>query len=45
MHYLNIQAGGRDKSRSNPKVIAIETFTPHQLWHTFITMCHEAALM
>ena len=44
MHYLNIQAGGRDKSRSNPKVIEIETFTPHQLRHTFITMCHEAGV-
>ncbi|MBQ2201582.1 MAG: site-specific integrase, partial [Clostridia bacterium] len=44
MHYLNIQAGGRDKSRSNPKVIAIEPFTPHQLRHTFITMCHEAGV-
>ena len=44
MHYLNIQAGGRDKSRSNPKVVAIEPFTPHQLRHTFITMCHEAGV-
>ena len=44
MHYLNIQAGGRDRSRSNPKVIAIEPFTPHQLRHTFITMCHEAGV-
>ncbi len=25
MHYLNIQAGGKDRSRSNPKVIAIDT--------------------
>ncbi|MBQ9188454.1 MAG: site-specific integrase [Clostridia bacterium] len=44
MHYLNIQAGGRDRSRSNPKVVAIEPFTPHQLRHTFITMCHEAGV-
>ena len=44
MHYLNIQAGGRDASRSNPKVVAMEPFTPHQLRHTFITMCHEAGV-
>jgi len=27
MHYLNIEAGGRDRSRSNPKVVAMHTKT------------------
>ena len=44
MHFLNIQAGGRDRSRINPKVVAIEPFSAHQLRHTFITMCHEAGV-
>lgn len=42
MHFLNIYAGGRDATRSHPKVIAMEPFTAHQLRHTFITLCHEA---
>ena len=42
MHYLNIQAGGKDRSRSNPKVIAIDTFTAHQLRHTYATMLYDA---
>lgn len=44
MHYLNICAGGRDASRSRPKVVAMEPFTAHQLRHTFITLCHEAGV-
>ena len=44
MHYLNIYAGGRDGSRSRPKVVAMESFTAHQLRHTFITLCHEAGI-
>ena len=44
MHFLNIQAGGRDRSRINPKVVAIEPFSAHQLRYTFITMCHEAGV-
>ena len=44
MHFLNIQAGGKDRSRNNPKVVAIEPFSAHQLRHTFITMCHEAGV-
>ena len=38
MHYLNICAGGRDRSRSNPKIVAMEPFTAHQLRHTYATM-------
>jgi len=42
MHYLNIQAGGRDASRSNPKVIAMDPFTAQQLRHTYATMLYDA---
>lgn len=41
-HYLNICAGGRDGSRSRPKVQAVEPFTAHQLRHTFATMLYDA---
>ena len=43
-HYLNIAAGGRDASRSNPKVIAVEPFTAHQLRHTYATMLYGAGV-
>lgn len=43
-HYLNIAAGGRDRSRSNPKVIAIEPFSAHQLRHTYATMLYGAGV-
>ena len=42
MHYLNIEAGGRDRSRSNPKVVAMEPFTAHQLRHSYATMLYDA---
>ena len=42
MHYLNIQAGGRDRSRSNPKIVAMEPFTAHQLRHSYATMLYDA---
>ena len=44
MHYLNIQAGGRDASRSNPKVVAMDRFTAHQLRHTYATMLYDAGV-
>lgn len=44
MHYLNIQAGGRDASRSNPKVVAMNRFTAHQLRHTYATMLYDAGV-
>lgn len=44
MHYLNIRAGGRDASRSNPKIIAMEPFTAHQLRHTYATMLYDAGV-
>ena len=42
MHYLNIEAGGRDRSRSNPKVVAMEPFTAHRLRHSYATMLYDA---
>ena len=43
-HHLNIAAGGKDASRSNPKVVAMEPFTPHQLRHTYATMLYDAGV-
>ena len=43
-HFLNIKAGGRDASRSHPKVIAIKPFTAHQLRHTYATMLYDAGV-
>ena len=43
-HYLNIQAGGKDASRSNPKIVAVEPFTAHQLRHTYATMLYDAGV-
>ena len=42
IHYLNICAGGRDASRSNPKVVAMEPFTAHQLRHTYATNLYNS---
>lgn len=44
LHYLNIKAGGRDASRSNPKIQAVELFTAHQLRHTYATMLYDAGV-
>ena len=44
LHFLNLKAGGRDASRSNPKVQAIEAFTAHQLRHTYATMLYDAGV-
>lgn len=44
LHYLNLAAGGRDRSRSNPKVQAMTPFTAHQLRHTYATMLYDAGV-
>lgn len=44
MHFLNIKAGGRDRSRINPKVVAMEPFTPHQLRHTYASLLYDAGV-
>jgi integrase len=41
-HYLNIQAGGRDASRINPKVQKIDRITAHMLRHTYATLLYDA---
>lgn len=43
-HYLNIEAGGKDRSRTNPKIVATEPFTAHQLRHTYATMLYDAGV-
>ena len=43
-HYLNIAAGGKDASRSRPKIAAVEPFTAHQLRHTYATMLYDAGV-
>ena len=43
-HYLNIQAGGKDASRSHSKVVAVPPFTAHQLRHTYATMLYDAGV-
>lgn len=42
MHYLNICAGGRDASRSRPKIVAMEPFTAHQLRHSYSSLLYNA---
>ncbi len=44
IRHLNLQAGGKDASRSNPKVWAIDNFTAHQLRHTYATMLYDAGV-
>jgi integrase len=42
LHYLNIQAGGRDASRTRPKVSVISHITPHMFRHTYATILYDA---
>jgi integrase len=42
LHYLNIQAGGRDASRINPKVQKVDRITAHMLRHTYATLLYDA---
>jgi integrase len=44
LHFLNIKAGGRDASRSHPKVQFIANITPHMLRHTYATMLYDAGV-
>ena len=41
---MHIQAGGRDASRSNPKVQKIENITAHMLRHTYATILYDAGV-
>lgn len=44
MHYLNIQAGGLDASRSRPKLTVIDNLTPHMFRHTYATILYNAGV-
>ena len=44
LHYLNLQAGGRDASRSQRKVQVIEHITAHMFRHTYASMLYEAGV-
>ncbi len=44
MHFLNITMGGRDASRSNPKLTVIDHITPHMLRHTYATLLYDAGV-
>lgn len=43
-HYLNIKAGGRDRSRTKPKLIVIDNLTPHMFRHTYATILYNAGV-
>ena len=43
-HYLNIQAGGRDASRTRPKLTVIDNLTPHMFRHTYATILYNAGV-
>lgn len=44
MNHLNIYYGGRNASRSKPKVQVIKPFTAHMLRHTYATMLYDAGV-
>ena len=44
LHYLNLKAGGRDASRSRPKVQALKEFSAHQLRHTMASTLYDAGV-
>lgn len=44
LHFLNLEAGGKDASRCRPKVQAIENITAHMLRHTYASMLYNAGV-
>ena len=44
LHYLNLQAGGRDASRAQKKVQVIDHITAHMFRHTYASMLYEAGV-
>ncbi len=44
LHYLNIKAGGRDASRTRPKLSVIANLTPHMFRHTYATILYNAGV-
>jgi integrase len=43
-HYLNLQAGGRDASRSRKKIQAVDNITAHMFRHTYASILYEAGV-
>lgn len=43
-HFLNIEAGGHDATRSQSKLTVVEPFTAHQLRHTYATILYDAGV-
>lgn len=44
IHYLNIKAGGRDASRTRPKLSVVNNLTPHMFRHTYATILYNAGV-
>jgi integrase len=44
LHYLNIKAGGRDASRTRPRLRVIDNLTPHMFRHTYATILYNAGV-
>jgi integrase len=44
MRFLNIKAGGRDASRSHPKVVSVDNLTSHMFRYTYATILHTAGV-
>ncbi len=44
LHYINIKAGGRDASRTCPKLSVIDNLTPHMFRHTYATILYNAGV-
>ncbi len=42
--YLNLKAGGRDASRTRPKLCVIDRLTPHMFRHTYATILYNAGV-